>query len=688
MPLLHFLEGLCNPFDEPTSERNHADHVPRWWGIDEVKTTVATFKQDSHKWIFPLRDVLKSLQPLFEIDFYLPRAISACLKPVELREIIGENVMPVEVCCATMSYYIKDSNNSTTQNSTSTFHADGEEQTVIECAEKLMKRLQCVVCDKERSENRWLLAYLIASDAVCESRSTNKTLKVMYTAHIFLHCASVYRNICKSSDNGKQNVESIDKKHSEVQKYVINWLEHHQKEYWLSQMAEHLKVWNYAFIDRLQNEEMKKCWNSEMSKSLSKIIQKQWNMNKSVASKCIQIICKSFDTYSRPMQDCLNELALKAIESGVDVDLLSLGDAEKKKFAGLLSEMFMREWRTVKEGRDDMKEIQILTMVFTWSTFRQFMKQLYKNVKYRSCLSVECQRNLQCVVTVILSQAQAMIEGNVTVGTLRLIQTNENTFCDIIQENFTDSISSTLVRKAIRIRLKEVNAFELQVDQMKTFVDLCSHCPSVCVDEIQAVLERHSMVSKSLVSEFCKTYVIDIGADQDSFIPKVCAFDIPNSLNRILGELKMYKGSIVFDNMWSDGCNKAQKDIQTVDLLVQLLWFPIKERCNNFSKNVQAGDINFQTFANVIGDVYNDDEKGMYAELSKLGIDDECAMTRLKQLRQFRKLELCVHGARVILKFMEEYDLEGDFKSVEHIAHVSFKIQMFQFYIKILCLLF
>jgi hypothetical protein len=66
----------------------------------------------------------------------------------------------------------------------------------------------------------------------------------------------------------------------------------------------------------------------------------------------------------------------------------------------------------------------------------------------RSCLSEECRINLQSAVTILRSQADGIIEGNVTIGALKLIQKNEKSFCDIIREIGVDD--GTLVRKGIR----------------------------------------------------------------------------------------------------------------------------------------------------------------------------------------------------------------------------------------------
>ena len=102
-----------------------------------------------------------------------------------------------------------------------------------------------------------------------------------------------------------------------------------------------------------------------------------------------------------------------------------------------------------------------------------------KRESVRSCLSEECQRNLHKAVTFTRSQADAIVEGNVSIGSLKMIKENENTFCDIVHEICEkEDKFSILVRKAIAIRLKEIDTFVQQAEQMRTFVDLCSHYPA------------------------------------------------------------------------------------------------------------------------------------------------------------------------------------------------------------------
>lgn len=62
----------------------------------------------------PLGVMIQQLGPLFKMDYYLPRSITACLMLHELQEVFRETIFPVEVCCATLHYWIKTTQNKKT----------------------------------------------------------------------------------------------------------------------------------------------------------------------------------------------------------------------------------------------------------------------------------------------------------------------------------------------------------------------------------------------------------------------------------------------------------------------------------------------------------------------------------------------------------------------------------------------
>lgn len=70
------------------------------------------------------------------------------------------------------------------------------------------------------------------------------------------------------------------------------------------------------------------------------------------------------------------------------------------------------------------------------------------------------------------------------------------------------------------------------------------------------------------------------------------------------------------------------------------------------------------------GSIRCDDER-IRQELEIMGIKDNLIKTRIWQIQQNRQISTCVEGANVILKFQEEYELQGDFEPIKKIASVS-----------------
>ena len=53
-------------------------------------------------------EVLEAIQSLFIVDYYLPRTFMACLRLEETAEVIKSGKMPVDVCCASLNFFLKD----------------------------------------------------------------------------------------------------------------------------------------------------------------------------------------------------------------------------------------------------------------------------------------------------------------------------------------------------------------------------------------------------------------------------------------------------------------------------------------------------------------------------------------------------------------------------------------------------
>ena len=73
----------------------------------------------------------------------------------------------------------------------------------------------------------------------------------------------------------------------------------------------------------------------------------------------------------------------------------------------------------------------------------------------------------------------------------------------------------------------------------------------------------------------------------------------------------------------------------------------------------------------LLGQLYREDYQAMSVELTHMNIQPQKANERLKQLQQYRHLEMCVGGAKAILEFARKYGLKGDFEDIKTIASVS-----------------
>lgn len=94
-------------------------------------------------------------------------------------------------------------------------------------------------------------------------------------------------------------------------------------------------------------------------------------------------------------------------------------------------------------------------------------------------------------------------------------------------------------------------------------------------------------------------------------------------------------------------------------------------RWDTQAAKIKSGEIKFRDFEKILGNRYRNDYDAMETEMHTLGLSDKDIGKRIDQLRKYRQLETCVKGAKTILKFARDYDLQGDFSQIETIATVS-----------------
>lgn len=50
VPLLHFISGVCSPYEEIKIDLSHSETEPKWWGINGIEDVNRKFHQMRKTW--------------------------------------------------------------------------------------------------------------------------------------------------------------------------------------------------------------------------------------------------------------------------------------------------------------------------------------------------------------------------------------------------------------------------------------------------------------------------------------------------------------------------------------------------------------------------------------------------------------------------------------------------------------
>ncbi|WAR07205.1 R213A-like protein [Mya arenaria] len=617
LPLLHFTSKLCEPFEEMKKDLTHGEQKPKWWGIADIEAEVTTFQKSTNKWIVALEDVLQSLGPLFEMDYYLPRSIIASLTVEELVFVIDHKVIPVETITGILhpiSWRMKD-------------QAENRRQTSLE------------------------MAYCIAKELVDCAASKNRPQKLMYSVQIFLQCLSSYS---KLETKGSKKENDIKNAIDAVGNKVLNWLQRYANSFLSKDMLKSIKVWESAVTGKLSNDDLAVNWNERIIRALQQRIESEMSLYSYRKNDFIRIYCSEVETFNTTMKGCLTHLALKAIDGGYTIDYKYLSSTEKKRFCDLLSDLFRRQWQTdVTNGSDELQDMNIFKMAICWPPIQLFVRDQNEEGVSGSLLTDDCKDNLQVATALVQSRWETLESGNIEIGILQMISEHS--------QGFSETLSL--------IRSKEKGLKEKVLSTIKIRM--------LELDAIDQVLQKTSQLEKHSLIEVCKPMVVeDTGG---TLGPHLRAFDVEQDIFDILPKLEQLVEGHVFIKIWNDTCSVTTERCDTPLHVVNVIWNPAYERWINFCKQLKTGELMFVDAERMFG-IFKDDDERILQEIVELDITRETGYERIKQIKQNRQLSACVAGARVILKFQKQYRLQGDFQAIKTIvshSERSFKLKDF-----------
>ncbi|KAL3881507.1 hypothetical protein ACJMK2_027939 [Sinanodonta woodiana] len=672
IPFHHFLTNALHPFDKIPEDYSHDHKSPKWWGVAALSEAVGRFKNIlSSKWTMKLEEVVSLLHPHFEMDYLLPRTFMAMLNLDEIGDAIKTGKIPFEICAASLTYYVK-----ITLPAISVSSATYEVKKVCDAVLELEKLCRAVkITTDERSRLDLIqprMVYKIASHLLNETLGSRYQLLVSGAAQTFIYAVTIYDQIHQSlkleQPNTRQESEHF-KFLSRMYDGVKIWLGFYLHS-WDLYREDHLRCWDSMFapVD-LQSEAVRDAWNFQAEKDLHDTL-REWMQYYTFVTWLIDIYCRKVDTFHPSVQNCLSQLAFKAIETGYNIQMLQLHDHERVRFGILLSSLFTRGWDAAVKNGDEENRI-ILHHILNWTPFAYFLKMISGDESNQRLLSPDCFKRLNYVSCLVKQTAHALANGTITLNDLVAIKAAEDKFQElvsIIPETSEEEKWKTLnIARVVNIRCREVESYLTQKTHITTLVHLCQNIQSVQLTELDGTMKDLEGKTDLCIKDICLPANVETTLDR--FHPQITAFKLSAEVISMLEPLHASFKSNIFLSLWREVGYSSK--VTTIEEVYEKVWKPVSSKMEEITQKIFSGEILFNEIELYIGK--NDNEEKMVEEMMLINVSDVKARERVKQLKQYRQLEACVDGAKTVLTVAIEYELSGDFEVIETIASQGLK---------------
>eukprot|EP00105_Crassostrea_gigas_P007930 XP_011422347.1 PREDICTED: E3 ubiquitin-protein ligase rnf213-alpha isoform X2 [Crassostrea gigas] len=661
LPLFHFLSKKCEPYEDTPLLDNHTARKPVWWGKDDIDEEMDFLKGKSF-WKMEPASVLQMLEPMFEIDFYLPRCFMAVLR-FEKLNVVSTGLFPPEVTLAGLFYYFK----------TFYFDTESNRKIVCICLETVYSQLAKIVSRNEDEISHNVLAscylsYRIGGDLflTANARHSRETEVMIQVIKAYVMSLAVFDHLMNKSCEATKN---FPKKTD-----LLAHLEGRKKNilYWLNgfmyfNVEKDLKVWDCVLSMDIPASTIKDAFMMELKEKLQSDLRKnKWRVQENL----VELYCNEAEQFSSIMQEILGSFAFQALEDGCFCeDRIMLGPGALR-YGNMLSRLFERSWNNNKLS--DTKPRDVLRFTLSWKPFIHFLEMFYQKEK-SDVLSEDCQVHFIQAATLLKVAMDTLMEGTVLVGDLEIINNAVDTFIHLNKsiskrERGNEGFDEALVRETLILRCREVRKFEEVKTNVQVFTQMCQHF-RVDLSDIDLKIEELSNVDNRKLCDICKPGIRERISDIENYDPVVIAFNIPPDMQCILADLKRLSQGSLFLNMWTkQGTQevKSKGSLLTVDEVMENVWHVTYPTWMKLSKRIAEGNITFKEFQEHFKNVATDNLKQQLCYLP--GGKRDWVTERLQQVKEHRELQQCVTGASIILEVVKEYDLKGNFEPIRMIV--------------------
>ncbi|XP_076466869.1 E3 ubiquitin-protein ligase rnf213-alpha-like [Babylonia areolata] len=661
VPLLHFLQGRSQPFQDP--EPSSDFKTDGWWGLTGVERRKKSYMENtSTSRLSPA--LLEQLAPAFQVDPLFVRTLVASLELDPLLPVLESPHVPVplEVMAATLAHHVEHKNYLYTETKTKL-------ETCLEKMISLAKEKAQMKADRDMKDVKCtahtvlvLHYHLIRKKhLVTEDILRNGT----YLAFLALDQMALAEERVSQLTGGVQ-AQSWRPGAQRVTETSCDWLS--SDFHYSSRRSHALRMW-----DKLITKVEEDLNHGELKQTVKKLLADgfETKMRLLSAEQKLEVYLEQYNV-APAFADILNRLAFESLDAAFQMESKYLArDQDSSRLISLLSTFIERKWTEQVTGED-----KVLKFVITWIPMVNYFTRFGKK-KSSEQLSERAAQHIRHALLCVQSMLDVLGDGSVLIKDLQLMQSNRERFL--------------AVAAAADHRAEEVTALlELRDHEMNAFVEtttrldrLLEHCQNVFVTaDLPAVLKKieevQDQASNLPLSEVCSVALPDNVKDLRAYNPKTNPWKLPENILSILPVFEKRISSYIFRKMFFEFVRKT--DLSSVDFwrAFHVVWSDVNTEWQTLCQKMTEGTITLADTQRVFSMFRRDNGSYRYdelrQELHKLSTHNDPGRwvdERIEQFTCFTAIKDYVSAASVLLNVRAALNVDGDFENIRNICRLS-----------------
>ncbi|ELU16542.1 hypothetical protein CAPTEDRAFT_185662, partial [Capitella teleta] len=359
-----------------------------------------------------------------------------------------------------------------------------------------------------------------------------------------------------------------------------------------------------------------------------------------------------------------NDVVLTTLENSLDGkndDVFSmLQSRQSAKLAEALSHFLVKSW-----PKDTNK---MLEFVLTLPAMKQYLSCFFvshaksTDGKNKDLLTEECKEKLAIAISLFEQMSRGISDGGITVGQLKIVLSKQKRFVELLQ---CEKRSEAMYQQAaanVKLREQELDCYERLRAQVATLVSFFKEAGPKCMEDLEEELKQ--AVDTMNIEKVWELRL----HEEENITMKILTLD--DKLANVLPEVNRLEKCRLFRFIWKEIIKSCKSPSRNIDGLLSDVWGRSVSLFEGLSSEMKSGNIRLQKVAHFFKET-SSDEACMMTDLSFMGLEEEAAKQRCKQMQHFFSLEDAYRGATVIMRCKEDFHLTGDFQTLEALIDLT-----------------